>query len=57
MWKSEHSIQWNSFSIAETPEDDRLEPKHVVNGGSDRTSCIIDGMMLCIKDILMQQNA
>jgi hypothetical protein len=57
MWKSGHSIQWNSFGIAETPDDGRLRPKHVVKGRSDRKSCIIDGIILCIKDILMQQDA
>jgi hypothetical protein len=45
-----------SFGIAETPDDGRLEPKHVVKGRNDRNSCIIDGIILCIKDILMQQD-
>jgi hypothetical protein len=47
----------NSFGIAEMPDDGRLGPKHVVKGRSDRNSCIIDGITLCMKDILMQQDA
>jgi hypothetical protein len=42
MWKSGHSVQWNSFGIAETPDDGRLGPKHIVKRRSDRNSCIID---------------
>jgi hypothetical protein len=34
--------------VTETPEDGRLLPKHVVRR-SDRRSCILDGIMLCIK--------
>jgi hypothetical protein len=43
--------------MAETPEDGRLQPKHVVKGKSDSNSCIVDGIILCMKDILMQQDA
>jgi hypothetical protein len=50
-------MRWNSFGIAATPDDGRLRPKHVVKR-SDRNSCIVDGIILCIiNDILMQQNA
>jgi hypothetical protein len=52
--KVEILYSWNSFSIAETPNDGRLGPKHVVKGRSDRNSCIFDGIVLCIEDILMQ---
>jgi hypothetical protein len=55
--QSGHSIQWNSFGIAETPDDGCLRPKHVVKRKSDRNSCIIEGIILCIKDILMQRDA
>jgi hypothetical protein len=34
-------VQWNSFGIAETPDDGRLGPKHVVRRRSDRNSCIV----------------
>jgi hypothetical protein len=44
MWKSGHSVQWNS----ETPDDVPLGPKHVVKGRCDRNSCIVDGIILCI---------
>jgi hypothetical protein len=40
--------QWNSFGNTETPKGGRLQPKHVVRGRSDRSSCILDGIMLCI---------
>jgi hypothetical protein len=46
---SGHSIQWNSCGIAETPDDVRLLPKHVVKGRSDRNRCIVDGIILCKK--------
>jgi hypothetical protein len=55
--KSGHSVEWNSSGLAETPDDGRLGPKHVVKGSSDRHSCSIAGIILCIKDILMQQDA
>jgi hypothetical protein len=41
----------------ETPDDGRLRSKHVVKRRNDRDSCISDGITLCIKDILMQQDA
>jgi hypothetical protein len=41
--------QWNSFSIAETPDDGRLGPKHVAKGRGERNSCVIDGIILCMK--------
>jgi hypothetical protein len=44
MRKSGHSIQWNSFGIAETPDDDRLGPNLVMKGRSDRNSRIIGGI-------------
>jgi hypothetical protein len=47
IYKSEHSLQWNSFGIAETPDDGLLRPKHVVKGRSDRNRRIIDGTILC----------
>jgi hypothetical protein len=50
-------MRWNSFGIAETPDDSHLRPKHVVKGRSDINSYIIEGIILCIKDILMQQDA
>jgi hypothetical protein len=34
-------MQWNSFGIAETPDDGRLRSKHVVKESSDRNSCKI----------------
>jgi hypothetical protein len=43
--------------MAETSDDGRLGPKHVVKGSSDRNNCIIDGIILCMEDILMQQDA
>jgi hypothetical protein len=56
--KSGHFIQWNSFGIAETPEDGRLRPKHVVKRRGDRNSRVVDGIILCIiNDILMQHDA
>jgi hypothetical protein len=48
MWKSGHFIQWNSFGRAETADDGRLRPIHVVKGRSDINSCIVDGITLCI---------
>jgi hypothetical protein len=45
------SGQWNNFGITETPEDGRLRPKHVVRGKCDKGSCILDGIILCIKII------
>jgi hypothetical protein len=46
--KGGHFIQWNSSDIAETPVDGCVGPKHIVRGRSDRNSCIIDGIILCI---------
>jgi hypothetical protein len=57
MWLSEHFIQWNSFSIAEAPDDGRLRPKHVTRRRSGGNSCIADRSILCMKGILMQQDA
>lgn len=37
------------FDITETPEDGHLRPKLVVRGRSDRSSCILDLIILCIK--------
>jgi hypothetical protein len=50
-------MQWNSFGIPETPEDGRLHLKHVMKGGSGTNSSIVDGIILCMKGILMQQDA
>jgi hypothetical protein len=52
--KSGHSIEWNSFDIAETPDDGRLGPKYIVKGRSGRNICIIDGIMsiLFIKELM-----
>jgi hypothetical protein len=36
--------------MAETPEDGRLRPKHVVRGRGDMNSCIVNGIILCIKN-------
>jgi hypothetical protein len=41
-------VQWNSFGIAETPDDGILGPKYDVKGRSDRNSCITDLIILCI---------
>jgi hypothetical protein len=49
--------KWNSSAIAETPEDGRLRPKLVVKGRSYSNSRIDDGIILCMEDILMQQDA
>jgi hypothetical protein len=57
MWVSGHFIQWNSFGIAETPEDGHLRPKHVMKGRSDSNNCIVDGIILYMKDILMEEDA
>jgi hypothetical protein len=35
--------------IAETPDDGRLRPKRDVSGRSDGNSCIVDGIMSCVK--------
>jgi hypothetical protein len=43
-------VQWNSFGIADTPDEGRLRPKHVVKRRSDRNSCTVDGNILCMKD-------
>lgn len=51
MWKIVHSIRWNSLGIAETPDDERLGPKHVVKGRRYRNSCIIHGIIFCIKEL------
>jgi hypothetical protein len=50
MRKSGHSVQWNSFGIAETTDDGCLGPKHVVKERSDRNICIIDGITLCMAE-------
>jgi hypothetical protein len=50
MWISGHSIQWNSFGLTETPDDDHLRPKHVVHGRSDVNSCIVDRIILCVRN-------
>jgi hypothetical protein len=51
MWKSGYSTQWNSFGIAETPDDGRLGPKLFVKGRRDRNSRIFDGIILCIREL------
>jgi hypothetical protein len=48
---------YSGTGIAETPDDGRLGPKHVVKGRSNGSNCIIDGIILCMQDILMQQDA
>jgi hypothetical protein len=48
MWKGGHSVQWNSFGIADTPDDGHLGPKPVVKGRSDGNICTVDGIILCI---------
>jgi hypothetical protein len=46
------------FGIAEAYDDGLLWPKLVVKRRSDRNSCIVDGIILCIiNDMLMQQDA
>jgi hypothetical protein len=52
-----YSIQWNNFAITETLDDGCLRPKHVVKGRSDGKSCIVDGIVLCVRDILVQWDA
>jgi hypothetical protein len=53
---SGHSTQWDSSGTTETPDDGRLRPKHVVKG-SDGNICIVDGIILCVRDILVQRDA
>jgi hypothetical protein len=50
-------MQWNNFGIAEIPDDGCLQLKHVMKRRSDGNNCTVDGIILCIKDTLMQPNA
>jgi hypothetical protein len=40
-------MQWKSFGMTETPDDGCLRLKHVLKG-SDRNSCIVGRVILCV---------
>jgi hypothetical protein len=54
---SGHFIQRNSSGIVETREDGCLRSIHVAKGKSDSNSRTVDGIILCMKNILMLQDA